>query len=151
MDNKKEHCSNLRKLLQEQAKKSNPCLELTAVESKSLNKLEAIADKLKRGEIVQNRQLKNVLGTEHYARYLDDYCEQTQLRDMLGDKPKEITEYEQRLKAATFAYSKADYKSQQGHRFAKKIFGASDTQFERLSEYLSENIMGHRSSCSYRF
>jgi len=31
---------------------------------------------------------------------------------MLKDKPDEIIEYEQRLKAATFAYSKAYYKSQ---------------------------------------
>ena len=62
---------------------------------------------------------------------------------MLKDKPDEIIEYEQRLKAATFAYSKADYKSQKGHRSAKKMFGASDTQFERLSEYLTEKIAGH--------
>ena len=62
---------------------------------------------------------------------------------MLADKPKEITEYERRLKAATFDYNKADSKSQKGHRSAKKMFGASDTLFERLAEYLSENILGH--------
>ena len=83
------------------------------------------------------------MGIEDYARYCDDYREQTQLREMLSDKPKEITEYERRLKAATFAYNKADSKSQNGHRSAKKMFGASDTQFERLSEYLSENIIGY--------
>jgi hypothetical protein len=63
---------------------------------------------------VQNRQLKTVLGIEDYARYLDDCREQEQLREMLKDKPKEITEYERRLKAATFAYNKADNKSQKG-------------------------------------
>ena len=83
------------------------------------------------------------MGIEDYARYCDDYREQTQLRDMLKDKPDEIIEYERRLKAATFAYNKADSKSQKGHRSAKKMFGASDTLFERLSEYLSENIAGH--------
>ena len=62
---------------------------------------------------------------------------------MLKDKPDEIVEYEQLLKAATFAYNKSVYKSQKGHRSAEKMFGASDTQFERLSEHLSENIMGH--------
>ena len=93
---------------------------------------------------MQNRQLKTVLGTEGYARYLDDYREQTQLRDMLGDKPKEIIKYERRFKAATFAYSKADDKSQKGRsRTAKKMFGASDRLFERLSEYLTEKIAGH--------
>ena len=110
---------------------------------KRINKFKQVLERLSRGEIVQNRQLKTVLGIEDYARYCDDYREQTQLREMLKDKPDEIIEYEQRLKAATFAYSKADYRSQKGHRSAKKMFGASDTQFERLSEYLSENIMGH--------
>ena len=83
------------------------------------------------------------MGIEDYARYCDDYREQTQLRDMLKDKPDEIIEYERRLKAATFAYNKADSKSQKGHRSAKKMFGASDTLFERLSEYLTEKMAGN--------
>jgi hypothetical protein len=110
---------------------------------KQIAKLQKIIERLSGGEIVQNRQLKTVLGNEGYARYLSDCEYQKYLRVMLKDKPDEIIEYEQRLKAATFAYSKADYKSQKGHRSAKKMFGASDTQFERLSEYLSENIIGH--------
>jgi hypothetical protein len=62
---------------------------------------------------------------------------------MLKDKPKEIIEYERRLKAATFAYSKADNKSGKGqHKAANKMFGTSDGLFERLAEYLSENILG---------
>ena len=108
-----------------------------------MHKLRGVLERLSCGEIVQNRQLKTLLGVEHYARYLDD-CECHQyLRTTLKDKPKEITEYEKRLRDATFSYSKADNKSQKGHRSAKKMFGASDTQFERLSEYLSENIIGH--------
>ena len=110
---------------------------------KQIAKLQKIIERLSGGEIVQNRQLKTVLGTEGYARFLSDCEYQRYLRAMLKDKPYEIVEYERRLKVATFAYSKADYKSQKGHRSAKKMFGASDTQFERLSEYLSENIMGH--------
>jgi hypothetical protein len=110
---------------------------------KQIAKLQKIIERLSGGEIVQNRQLKTVLGTEVYARYLSDCEYQRHLRAMLKDKPDEIIEYERRLKAATFAYSKADYRSQKGHRSAKKMFGASDTQFERLSEYLSENIIGH--------
>jgi len=110
---------------------------------KKVAKLQKIIERLSGGEIVQNRQLKTVLGTEEYARYLSDCEYQRYLRAMLKDKPYEIVEYERRLKVATFAYSKADYKSQKGHRSAKKMFGASDTQFERLSEYLSENIIGH--------
>jgi len=110
---------------------------------KQIAKLQKIIERLRRGEIVQNRQLKTVLGAEEYARYLSDCEYQKYMRAMLRDKPEEIVEYERRLKMATFAYSKADYRSQKGHRSAKKMFGASDTQFERLSEYLSENIIGH--------
>ncbi|MDC1335102.1 hypothetical protein N8307_09280 [Planktomarina temperata] len=110
---------------------------------KQIAKLQKIIERRSGGEIVQNRQLKTVLGTEGYARYLSDCEYQRYLRAMLRDKPDEIVEYERRLKVATFAYSKADYRSQKGHRSAKKMFGASDKQFERLSEYLSENIIGH--------
>ena len=102
---------------------------------KRIDKLREVLERLSRRKTVQNRQLKTVLGAEGYARYLDDCEYQKHLRVMLKDKPDEIIEYERRLKAATFAYNKADYKSQKGHRSAKKTFGASDTQFERLSEY----------------
>ena len=110
---------------------------------KRTQRLKQVLAHLSRGEIVQNRQLKTLLGAEGYARYLDDYCEQTQLRDVLKDKPDEIIEYERRLKAATFSYNKADSKSQKGHRSAEKMFGVSDTLFERLSEYLTEKIARH--------
>ena len=112
-------------------------------QEKRINKLKQVLERLSRGKIVQNRQLKSVLGTEGYARFLSDCEYQKHLRVMLKDKPDEIIEYERRLKAATFAYSKADYRSQKGHRSTKKMFGDSDTQFERLSECLSENIIGH--------
>jgi len=73
---------------------------------KQIAKLQKVLARLSRGEIVQNRQLKTVLGTEGYARYCYDYCEQEQLREMLKDKPDEIIEYERRLKAVNFALSK---------------------------------------------
>ena len=44
-------------LLQERIETANPRRELTAEETKLINKLEGIADKLKRGENVKNRQL----------------------------------------------------------------------------------------------
>ena len=113
-------------------------------QEKRINKLKQVLERLSRGKIVQNRQLKTVLGTEGYARYLDDCHVQEQLREMLGDKPKEIIEYERRLKAATFSYNKADSKSVKGqHKTAHKMFNYTDGLFERLAEYLSENIAGH--------
>ena len=73
---------------------------------KQIAKLQKVLERLSRDEIVQNRKLKTLLGIEDYARYCDDYREQTQLRDMLKDKPDEIIEYERRLKAVNFALSK---------------------------------------------
>jgi len=112
-------------------------------QEKRIDKLKQVLERLSRGEIVQNRQLKTVLGTEGYARYCYDYREQKQLREILADKPKKITEYERRLKAATFSYNKADNKSVKGqHKSAHKMFNYTDTLFERLEEYLSEKIAG---------
>lgn len=46
---------------------TNPRREMTAEESKRLNKLETIAGTLKRGENVQNRQLQTWLSADEYA------------------------------------------------------------------------------------
>ena len=58
LDNQKKSSSNFRKFLQERIEKANPRRNLTAEEGKRLKKLQAIADKLKRGENVQNRLLQ---------------------------------------------------------------------------------------------
>jgi hypothetical protein len=61
----------------------------------------------------------------------------------LKDKPDDIIKYEQRLKEATFAYSKADLASRKGRRKAvKKLSGSSDKLFERLLEFLNHQIAG---------
>jgi hypothetical protein len=59
--------SNFRKLLQERFLKSNPRRELTVEEAKRLAKLEAISEKLKHGENVQNRLLQKWLSDEEYT------------------------------------------------------------------------------------
>jgi len=66
-DSQKHPSGNLRKLLQERIAKSNLRRNLTAEETKRLNKLEGIADKLMRGENVQNRQLQIWLSQDKYA------------------------------------------------------------------------------------
>ena len=50
--------NNFCKLLQEGIEKTNPRRELTTEDAKRLAKLEALADNLRRGENVQNRQLQ---------------------------------------------------------------------------------------------
>ena len=67
-DSKKHPFSKFRKVLQERIDKANPRRSLTAEEAKRLSKLEAIVDKLKRGEHVQNRQLQTWLGEDEYAQ-----------------------------------------------------------------------------------
>ncbi|WP_170528538.1 hypothetical protein [Ruegeria arenilitoris] len=107
-------------------------------------KLESALTKLESGSNVQNRQLRTLLGEEGYARFLDEWREQLELRETLAQKPKVVVEYERRLKEATFAYAKADAASGQGrHKAAKKLMAVSDAKFERLLEFLEENFEGH--------
>ena len=53
-DSQKKTNGDFRKLLQERIEKANPRRQLTSEEEKRLAKLEAIAEKLKRGENVQS-------------------------------------------------------------------------------------------------
>ena len=64
LDSQKKSSSNIRKLLQERIENAYPRHELTAEETKRLNKLEGIAERLKRGKNVQNRQLQTWLSED---------------------------------------------------------------------------------------
>ncbi len=66
LDNQKQS-SSIRQLLQERIEKANPRRELTAEETKRLNKFKGIADKLKRGENVQS-----IVRVTHYLH--TNYC-----------------------------------------------------------------------------
>ena len=68
LDNKNLSISGIRQLLQQKIKKSNPRRELTFEDVKRLAKLESIADNLRRGENVQNRQLQTWLREDEYAQ-----------------------------------------------------------------------------------
>ena len=57
-DSQKQPRSNFRKLLHERIDSANPRCQLTCKETKRLNKLEAIAARLKHVENVQNRELQ---------------------------------------------------------------------------------------------
>ena len=109
-------------------------------DEKRLAKLKHILKRIRDKETVQNRQLRTWLSKEAYARFEDERLEQQELGKMLKNKPTQIVEYEQRLKKATFSYAKADAVSRAGgrHKLAQKMSGASDTQFERLLEFLAE-------------
>ena len=76
LDNQKKQSGNFRQLLQERIEKANSRRKLTAEETNRLRKLEVIADKLKRGENVQNRQLQTWLSDDEYAQIEAEWLEQ---------------------------------------------------------------------------
>jgi hypothetical protein len=138
-DNQKQQSSYIRQLLQERIEKANPRRNLTAVEAKRLAKLEAIADKLKRGENVQNRLLGTWLGEDEYEQLEYEWQEQLELRGELKDKPSELKRYEEKLKQATFNYNRAEgYSSKGKHNTAKKFYNNSESLCEDALEILQE-------------
>ena len=66
--NQKQHCCNFHKLLQERIEQANLHRKLTFEETKQLNKLATIADKLKLGENVQNRHLQTRLSDDELGQ-----------------------------------------------------------------------------------
>jgi len=138
-DSQKNSSSNFRKLLQKQIEKANPRRKLTAEEAKRLAKLETIAEKLKRGENVQNRQLQTWLSEDEYAQLELEWQEQLELREELKDKPNELKRYEEKLREATFNYNRAEgYSSKGKHDTAKKFYNKSESLCEDALEVLQE-------------
>lgn len=147
-DSQKKLSSNVEKLLQERIEKANPRRELTAEETKRLNKLEGIADKLKRGENVQNRQLQTWLSEEEYEQLEYEWQEQLELRNELKDKPSDLKRYEEKLKQATFNYNRAEgYSSKGKHSTAKKFYDKSESLCEDALEILQEILHYDSSLC----
>ena len=115
--------------MQERIEEANPRLELTAEETKRLSKLEGIADKLRRGENVQNRQLQTWLSEEEYEQLEYEWQEQLELRNELKDKPSDLKRYEEKLKQATFNYNRAEgYSSKRKHTTAKTFYNKSESR-----------------------
>jgi len=139
LDSQKKPASNFRKLLQERIVKATPRRELTAEETKRLNKLEAIADKLRSGKNVQNRQLKTWLSEEECEQLEYEWKEQLELRNELKVKPSDLKRYEEKLKQATFNYNRAEgYSSKGKHSTAKKFYNMSENLCEDALEILQE-------------
>ncbi|UVW35820.1 hypothetical protein NYF23_04205 [SAR92 clade bacterium H455] len=138
-DSQKKQASNFRELLQERIERENPRRNLTVEETKRLAKLEKIADKLKRGENVQNRHLQTWLSEDEYAQIEAEWQEQLELRNELKDKPYDLKRYEEKLKQATFNYNRAEgYSSKGKHDTAKKFYNKSESLCEYALEILQE-------------
>ena len=130
---------DFRKLLQERLDKVNPRRKLAKDETTKLAKLEGIAEKLKRGEHVQNRKLQTWLSEDEYAQVDIEWQEQLEIREELKDKPSELKRYEEKLKQATFYYNRAEgYSSKGKHTTAKRFYSKSESLCEDSLEILQE-------------
>ena len=130
---------DFQKLLQERIDKANPRRKLAKDETTKLAKLESIAEKLKRGENVQNRQLQTWLSEDEYAQVDIEWQEQLEIREELKDKPSELKRYEEKLKQATFYYNRAEgYSSKGKHTTAKTFYSKSESLCEDALEILQD-------------
>jgi len=141
LDNQKNQSSDFRKLLQERIDKANPRRTLTAEEERRLSKLEAIADKLMRGENVQNRQLQTWLSEDEYAQVDIEWQEQLEIREELKDKPDELKRYEDKLKEAIMMRNRSDAYHRKGKKSAAyKLDSKCESLCEDALEILQEIV-----------
>ena len=140
-DSQKKPSGKLRKLLQERIDKTNPRRILTAEENKRLAKLGAIADKLKRGENVQNRQLQTWLSEDEYAQIEVEWLEQLEIRDELKEKPSDLKRYENKLKEAIMMRNRSDAYHRKGKKAAAyKLDSKCESLCEDALEILQEIV-----------
>jgi hypothetical protein len=141
LDNQKQSSCNFRQLLQERIEKANRRRQLTAEETKRLNKLETMADKLKRGENVQNRQLQTWLSDDEYTQIEAEWQEQLELREELKDKPTELKRYEVKLKEAIMMRNRSDAYHRKGKKSAAyKLDSKCESLCEDALEILQEIV-----------
>ena len=140
-DSQKKPIGNLRKLLQELREKAKPRRKLTAEEAKRLNKLEAIAGKLKRGENVQNRQLQTWLSEGEYSQIEAEWDTQKLFREEFKDKPSELKRYEDKLKEAIMMRNRSDAYHRKGKKSAVyKLDSKCESLCEDALEILQEIV-----------
>ena len=89
---------------------------MTTADTKRSAKLETIADKLKRGENVQNRQLQTWLSQDEYEQVDVEWQEQLEIREELKDKPDELKRYEDKLKEAIMMRNRSDAYHRKGKK-----------------------------------
>jgi hypothetical protein len=107
-DMQKKPIVDFRKFLHERFDKTSPSRKLAKDETTNLAKLEGIAEKLKRGENVQNRQLQTWLSEDESVQVDIEWQEQLELREELKDKPDDLKRYEEKLKEAIMMRNRSD-------------------------------------------
>ena len=125
--------------------------KLPAEETKRLAKLESIANKLVRGENVQNRQLQTWLSEYEYAQIEAEWQEQLELREELKDKPSDLKRYEEKLKEAIMMRNRSDAYHRKGNKAsAYKLDSKCESLCEDALEILQE-IVQHDASLQIWF
>ncbi|MDB3965759.1 hypothetical protein N9401_06180 [Amylibacter sp.] len=128
-------------MLQERLDKTNPRRTLTADEQRRLFKLEHIAEKLRRRENVQNRQLQTWLSEDEYAQVDMEWQEQLELREELKDKPIELKRYEDKLREAIMMRNRSDAYHRKGKKSAAyKLDSKCESLCEDALEILHEIV-----------
>jgi hypothetical protein len=127
-ENQKKASGNISKLLQERIDKANPRRTLTA-------------DKLRRGENVQNRQLQTWLSDDEYEQIAAEWDTQKNFREELKDKPDELKRYEDKLKEAIMMRNRSDAYHRKGKKSAAyKLDSKCESLCEDALEILQEII-----------
>ena len=140
-DSQKKRSSNFRKLLQERIEKKNPRRNLTTERAKRLAKLETIADRLRRGENVRNRQLQSQLSAYEYEQIAAEWETQKKFREELKDKPSELKGYEDKLKEAIMMRNRSDAYHRKGKKSAAyKLDSNCESLCEDALEILQEIV-----------
>jgi len=140
-NNQKQSSSNFRQLPQERIEKANPRRKLAKDEATKLAKLEGIAEKLKRGENVQNRQLQTWLSEDEYAQVEIEWDTQKLFREELKDKPIELTRYQDKLKEAIMMRNRSDAYHRKGKKSAAyKLDSKCESLCEDALEILQEIV-----------
>jgi hypothetical protein len=128
-------------LLKERIEKANPRRKLSVEEHKRLSKLEAIAEKLRRGENVQNRQLQTWLSPDEYEQIGAEWDTQKHFRKELKDKPSELKRYEDKLKEAIMMRNRSDAYHRKGKKSAAyKLDRKCESLCEDALEILQEIV-----------
>ena len=140
-DSQKKPRSDFRMRLQERIDKANPRRTLTAEEERRLSKLEAITEKLRRCENVQNRQLQMWLSADEYEQIAAEWDTQKLFREELKDKPSELKCYEDKLKEAIMMRNRSDAYHRKGKKAAAyKLDSKCESLCEDALEILKEIV-----------
>lgn len=105
-----------------------------------LAKLHDLLARLKRGENVQNRQLRTWLGEEGHKGFEDLWTNMVDFRKTLTSKPGDLVEYEELLKKAIMLHNRAEVASQRRDSSARRLHEKAEAAFEKALLRLEEMI-----------